>query len=421
MYNKKIKAIYKKIFTFSISFVMVLQISSLYYVEARYSDSYSRSAIVSDFDTGRIIYQKNPDKVQSMASISKLMTLLLAFDAINAKEVSEDDKVTIVQSDVNRYGTHMDLNAGDLVSLNELMEGMMLISANDASLAIARYIGGNYENFVKKMNKKAMEIGMKNTKFYNPNGLPEPLNYNGKIINVENKTTARDVLILSKWLYKYYPNRLTAITNKTVFNGNVKKISKENTNPLVSLISNVDGLKTGFTDSAGYCLAYSMKTDKGNGNDVENRLVGVSLGAPSKDARKTTTYNALKYISENYKTKILYKKNSKITNTNIGGLSMLDIGVASRNDVKVVKKITENIDKSFEYYTVSLTDGKDKPIGRMIIKDSYDNIVSEVDLYMEKPISKLPYLDRLKISASAVYSTIFGSDKNGKYPVFRIF
>lgn len=405
-----------------ISLMLACQFAMASYAEAtRYNDSFSRSAIISDIDTGRIIYEKNADNVQSMASISKVMTLLIAFDAIDSKKASEDDVVTIVQSDVNRYGTHMELVAGDKVTLRELMEGMMLISANDAALAIARHIGGSYENFAKLMNKKAVELGMTNTKFYNPNGLPEQINYDGSIMSVENKTTARDVLKLSFWIYKKYPNKLIKITNKSYFTGVAKKINKENTNPLIPLISNVDGLKTGFTDSAGYCLAYSMTTDKGNGNDSKNRLVGVSLGAPSKDARKSTTFNALTYIAKHYKTKILYSENSKISNTNIAGLSIFDIDVSSRNEIKVMKKDTEKIKQSIRYNTVKLMDNNDSPIGKIVIKDKYDNIISENNIYTEKPLEKLPYFDKLKISFSAIYSTLFGIDSNGEYPVFKLF
>ncbi|MDY6231301.1 serine hydrolase, partial [Peptostreptococcus porci] len=108
-----------------ISLMLACQFAMASYAEAtRYNDSFSRSAIISDIDTGRIIYEKNADNVQSMASISKVMTLLIAFDAIDSKKASEDDVVTIVQSDVNRYGTHMELVAGDKVTLRELMEGM---------------------------------------------------------------------------------------------------------------------------------------------------------------------------------------------------------------------------------------------------------------------------------------------------------
>ncbi|MDY6232892.1 MAG: hypothetical protein SPH76_10895, partial [Peptostreptococcus porci] len=193
------------------------------------------------------------------------------------------------------------------------------------------------------------------------------------------------------------------------------------TNPLIPLISNVDGLKTGFTDSAGYCLAYSMTTDKGNGNDSKNRLVGVSLGAPSKDARKSTTFNALTYIAKHYKTKILYSENSKISNTNIAGLSIFDIDVSSRNEIKVMKKDTEKIKQSIRYNTVKLMDNNDSPIGKIVIKDKYDNIISENNIYTEKPLEKLPYFDKLKISFSAIYSTLFGIDSNGEYPVFKLF
>ena len=144
--------------------------------EQRFSDSYSRSAIVSDTDTNRIVYEKNADQVVPMASLTKMMTLLLTFDAISQKKVDYKDIVTILPSDVNRVGTNIKLTAGEQISLEELMKGMMIVSANDAALAISHHVSTTYSKFVEDMNAKAKEIGMENTVFYNPNGLPTSIN-----------------------------------------------------------------------------------------------------------------------------------------------------------------------------------------------------------------------------------------------------
>ena len=123
--------------------------------ETRFSDPYSRSAIVSDMDTNRIVYEKNASQVVPMASLTKMMTLLLTFDAIAQKKVDYKDIVTILPSDVNRVGTNIKLNAGDQISLEELMKGMMIASANDAALAISHHVGTTYDQFVENMNNKA--------------------------------------------------------------------------------------------------------------------------------------------------------------------------------------------------------------------------------------------------------------------------
>src|SRR3712207_4772807 len=246
----------------------------------RFSDTNSKQAIVVDMDSNRIVYEKNSMTPTAMASLSKMMTLLVTFDALKTRKVSLNDQVSIIASDVNREGTNMKLNNGDVIGLDVLLDSMMIISANDSALAVARHIGGDYQTFVEMMNSKAGEIGMVNTKFYNPNGLPIFVEKDGQTVTYENTTTARDVMLLSKYLYENYERELTRITSKRRFVNTIKQIDEENTNPILSLLKEADGLKTGFTDKAGYCLAYSVKINRDANNEIDNRLIGVSMGAP---------------------------------------------------------------------------------------------------------------------------------------------
>lgn len=387
----------------------------------RFSDVYSRSAIVSDLETGRIVYAKNADKKTAMASLTKIMTLLLAFDSIKEGRVSEDDVVEIIQSDVNRYGTNMKLDAGDKVSLKNLMRSMMIISANDSALAIARHISGDYESFVKKMNQKAKEIGMNNTKFYNPNGLPE--NIGGQ--SFENHTTASDVLKLSKWIYENYPEKVTDITNTERFVYPEKNIDEENTNPLLKRIADVDGLKTGFTDAAGYCLSYSMKLDDKDGNQKENRLFGVSLGAGSKKDREEATYSTLMYIKEHYKTKEIFKSNQVVSKVEMNKIPFLSMNLYSKDGVLVIKKDGEKLNTRIRYNRVSLSKNISSPSARMEILDEKGNILSFTDLYPYKSVEDFDFLTKVKISLSALVE-VFDSgdtrnDENLDKPVYSFF
>ncbi len=375
--------------------------------ETRFSDPYSRSAIVSDMDTNRIVYEKNASQVVPMASLTKMMTLLLTFDAIAQKKVDYKDIVTILPSDVNRVGTNIKLNAGDQISLEELMKGMMIVSANDAALAISHHVGTTYDQFVENMNNKAKEIGMKNTVFYNPNGLPTSVNVGGNVVGVENKTTARDVLVLSKYLYSTYGNQLTAITNMSSYVNPVKAINEENTNPLLPLIANVDGLKTGFTGAAGYCLAYSMKIDKGNGNDSSNRLVGVSLGASSKENRKLASYNTLVYISSHYKTKYLYKKNQVIDRPALNGIPFAKVNLVSNKDLYLIQKDSEKLKKTIKYNSVDILADGDQPLANLIYTDDKGNQVASFDISMSKPLSKMNFFEKFLVSLCTIIGTIF--------------
>lgn len=375
--------------------------------ETRFSDPYSRSAIVSDMDTNRIVYEKNASQVVPMASLTKMMTLLLTFDAIAQKKVDYKDIVTILPSDVNRVGTNIKLNAGDQISLEELMKGMMIVSANDAALAISHHVGTTYGQFVENMNNKAKEIGMENTVFYNPNGLPTSINVGGNVVGVENKTTARDVLVLSKYLYSTYGNQLTAITNMSSYVNPSKAINEENTNPLLPLIANVDGLKTGFTGAAGYCLAYSMKTDKGNGNDSSNRLVGVSLGASSKENRKLASYNTLVYISSHYKTKYLYKKNQVIDRPALNGIPFAKVNLVSNKDLYLIQKDSEKLKKTIKYNSVDILADGDQPLANLIYTDDNGNQVASFDISTSKPLSKMNFFEKFLVSLCTIIGTIF--------------
>lgn len=375
--------------------------------ETRFSDPYSRSAIVSDMDTNRIVYEKNASQVVPMASLTKMMTLLLTFDAIAQKKVDYKDIVTILPSDVNRVGTNIKLNAGDQISLEELMKGMMIVSANDAALAISHHVGTTYGQFVENMNNKAKEIGMENTVFYNPNGLPTSVNIGGNVVGVENKTTARDVLVLSKYLYSTYGNQLTAITNMSSYVNPSKAINEENTNPLLPLIANVDGLKTGFTGAAGYCLAYSMKTDKGNGNDSSNRLVGVSLGASSKENRKLASYNTLVYISSHYKTKYLYKKNQVIDRPALNGIPFAKVNLVSNKDLYLIQKDSEKLKKTIKYNSVDILADEDQPLANLIYTDDKGNQVASFDISTSKPLSKMNFFEKFLVSLCTIIGTIF--------------
>ncbi|WP_180946834.1 D-alanyl-D-alanine carboxypeptidase family protein [Peptostreptococcus faecalis] len=385
----------------------------------RYNDSYSVSSVISDMKTGRIVYQKNPDKKVAMASLTKMMTLLVTFDAIKNKQVGKDDTVSILSTDVDRNGTNMLLEQGDSVTLGNLMDGMMIVSANDAALAIAHHVGGDYNKFVEMMNEKAKEIGMENTIFYNSNGLP--LSDEKEKTSVENTTTARDVLILSKWLYENYPKETTEITDKMKFVYPQKNIDKENTNPLLPLIGEVDGLKTGFTPQAGYCLAYSMSVDKTNGNDGKNRLIGVSMGAPSKEDRKKISFEALKYISENYKTKNIAPSGNSVVCTNINGIEGLKVNLTTEKDLYAIKKNTEKFTYEVKFKKMSIIDSEDGSLGHLEVKDSFGNIVAESNLYADVPISDMPFEKRVIITFTSIYNFFTGNNENtNEYPIITL-
>lgn len=408
--------LFKKAIILSISALLLLPPSLSLATENRYSDVYSKYAIVSDFDTGRIIYAKNPDKKSAMASMSKIMTLLLAFDSIKAKKTSPNDIITIQEGDVNREGTNIKLTVGEKISLEELMKGMMIVSANDAALAISRHIGGNYSKFIEQMNSKAKEIGMKDTIFYNPNGLPYRISKDG--VSTENTTTADDVLKLSNWIYKNYPKQTIDITSQKRYVNKEKGIDEESTNPLLPILPNVDGLKTGYTSKAGYCLSYSMKVPKGNGNDTPNRLMGVTMGSYSKKGRREAAYTLLTFIEKNYKTKYEYKKNQKVISIKINGSTKLDADLITNKNIKVVKRINEKFSIKTSYHKISIRDIDSNPAATVTLLDTNKNEVTKFPVFLDN--SNMNFSKKIKLWMSAIGASIKNTNPNKNHTVITL-
>ena len=227
------------------------------------------SAILMDVTTGRILLSHNADDPLQPASITKVLSLYLADEAILDGKVRPTDPVKISQKAEQTGGSKMFLQAGSEIPLAELLKGMAVVSANDASVAVAEYIGGNIEGFVKQMNGKARELGMNNSFFKNPNGLPARGQF----------TTARDILILACDYLRRFPESLDLHSQQYY---TYRDITQRNANTLLRDYPNADGLKTGWVVKAGYHIVATAK--RGN-----TRLIAVVMGAktPAMRARET--------------------------------------------------------------------------------------------------------------------------------------
>ena len=227
------------------------------------------SAILMDVTTGRILLSHNADDPLQPASITKVLSLYLADEAILDGKVRPTDPVKISQKAEQTGGSKMFLQAGSEIPLAELLKGMAVVSANDASVAVAEYIGGNIEGFVKQMNGKARELGMNHSFFKNPNGLPARGQF----------TTARDILILACDYLRRFPESLDLHSQQYY---TYRDITQRNANTLLRNYPNADGLKTGWVVKAGYHIVATAK--RGN-----TRLIAVVMGAktPAMRARET--------------------------------------------------------------------------------------------------------------------------------------
>lgn len=225
----------------------------------------SRSTMVIDMSNGNTLLERNPDARIAPASITKVLTLYLVFEAMREGAVQASDLVPISHKAANSTGSRMHVREGQMVPLEEIIKGIAVVSGNDACIAVAEYISGSTEAFVRRMNRKAKEIGMENTHFENPNGLPA----DGQC------TTARDIAKLSLAYLQRFPDSLTLHSMRSyTFN----QITHRNANRLLGKCPGVDGLKTGFVCSAGYNITVTAK--RGN-----VRILVVVMGAPTPGAR----------------------------------------------------------------------------------------------------------------------------------------
>lgn len=232
-----------------------------------------RSAILLDASDGQVLYEQDADLPIPPASVTKILTLYLIFDALKQGRVHLTDQVPVSKLAANTGGSRMGLRAGKEVPLEEIIKGIAVVSGNDAAVAAAEYLCGNVENFVWKMNIKAKELGMTNSEFMTPNGLPAK----GQV------TTARDLAKLSRSYLQHYPEALNIHSLTSYTYGNA---THHNANRLLGVCPGVDGIKTGFVCASGFNLAATAKRG-------DSRLIAVVLGARSPWIRTIETERLL--------------------------------------------------------------------------------------------------------------------------------
>ena len=264
------------------AFILVFNISAL--SSANYTKNLeisAPSAILIDENTGSVLYKKNSDEKRSCASITKIMTVLLVMEALENKKIKLEDKVTVSEHASSIGGSDIWLKENEKMTVDDLLKATMVASANDAATALAEYLFGTEENFVKEMNKRAKSLNMKSTVFKNCNGLDE----DGHV------SSAKDVSIMARELLKYKDIfKYTSIWMDYLRNGETQIV---NTNKLLKSYEGITGLKTGTTDDAGCCICASAKRGKIS-------LIAVVLGAKTSKDRFKDASTLLNYGFENF-------------------------------------------------------------------------------------------------------------------------
>lgn len=383
-----------------ISFILILAFVTPYTIFAtekeKEVDKYSISSILIDQDTNRVLHAKNPDEKRPLASLSKMMTFLIAIEAIENKQVSPKDKIKITKKIASVKGSSYHLKENEEVELIELMKGLMIVSGNDAAIAIATHIGKSPEAFVKIMNKKAKDIGMSNTHFVNPHGLPIYDLQNPKAQPKQNISTARDIATLGKYMFDNYEKQVTSVTDMATYSNPNRGFEKNNTNPLLRIIPDVDGIKTGYTGNAGYCLSFSMNVKKQN--DIRKyRVIGVSLGANHKNKRLSASLDMLNYGKENYHTEKVIRKNDLIGKKYIKGLEELEVELRTKDELYTILGNEENLNTQLTLKELEYPIKKGDVLG--VIKYYTDNgeILGSIDIVSAKNVDDASLITKVKM------------------------
>jgi D-alanyl-D-alanine carboxypeptidase (penicillin-binding protein 5/6) len=277
----------------------------------------AKAHVLIDYDSGRVLAEENADERLPPASITKLMTSYVVSHELHAGNIGLDDEVLISEKAWRMIGSRSFIKVNTKVSVEALLRGMIVQSGNDAAVALAEHIAGSEEVFAQMMNQYAQQLGMYDTNYMNATGLPDPEHY----------TTARDIATLSAALIRDFPEHYEWYAEKEF---TYNDITQHNRNKLLWRDNSVDGLKTGHTEEAGYCLAASAKRG-------DMRLITVVLGTRSENARAQETQKLLNYGFRFFETHQLYQANATITDTKVwkGAQDQLAIGLAKNLTVTV--------------------------------------------------------------------------------------
>lgn len=327
----------------------------------------SPSAFLLETSTNTTIYQKNAYEHRAPASMTKIMTMILVMEEIDNGNIKESDLFTVSKNAERMGGTTIYLDVGEEMSVKDLLKGLALTSANDASIVLAEGISGTVNKFVERMNNKAKEIGCNDTNFVNPNGLPQKNHY----------SCAHDMGLMGSYLVTKHPDILkyTSIYEDYLRKGTKKEFWLVNTNKLVKFYPSVDGLKTGWTNDAGYCL-----TATANENGI--RFVAVVIGAESPKERNSEIMKLINYGKSIYQINVIYPKGTELAKVHDIRKTPKDYILYAKEDISVLKQkgekqvITEKIDYQNNNITIYVN-GREYKTFNLITKEE----VNEANIF----------------------------------------
>lgn len=331
----------------------------------------AKSAILMEESTGNILYESNPDERLPIASVTKVMTMLLIMEAVDSGKISLDDMVTVSGNAMSYGGSTMFLKTGEQLTVNDMLKGIAVASANDGCVAMAEHLAGSESAFVDMMNEKAKELGMENTHFMNTNGLDEDDHY----------SSARDVAIMSRELMKHETIfNYTSIWMDTLRGG---KFQLANTNKLIRFYDGANGLKTGSTSKALCCLSAAAKR-----NDMQ--LIAVVLGAPTSAERFASAKSLLDYGFANYAVNTQITAGDEVQKIAVekGVDKEVDVVAGDSCSTLVKKGQEDNITKEIKIdETITAPIEAGQKIGTMTISRDGE-VIADIDLNASSTVEK---------------------------------
>lgn len=346
-------------------------------------DISSKSAVLMDASTGKILYEKNSHEKLPPASVTKVMTMLLICEALESGKIKEDDDVQISEVASSMGGSQIFLEPGEIQKVDTLLKSIAVVSANDACVAMAEYVGGSVEEFVVLMNKRAKELGMNDTNFVNTNGLPVDNHY----------TSAYDIALMSKELLKHkkISKYLTTWMDEVVVGKKQAKIGISNTNKLVKHYQGATGVKTGFTQQAKYCLSASALRNN-------THLIAVTLCAETSPIRFKDATNLLNYGFANYESVKICGANDKVATVKFEKGEKENVDLVAKDDLSVLIKKGDKKDFTKKVQIkedLKLPIKKNTELGVVKVYRG-DELVGESKIINTEDINKASYLQMLR-------------------------
>ncbi len=376
--------IYKKGIFALVGFVLALTslisiIPKVETVQASSVDTKDKASIIVDFASGEVVYENNADEKLQVASIVKLMTILLTIEEIETGKLSLDDMLTSTENSAGMGGSQVFIDPFVKYNVGDMLKAVIVASANDSAVALSEHIAGSEANFVKRMNKKAKELGMTNTLYANSTGLPAPEEY----------STARDTAkILKEVIKKDIYHNYSKIWMDELVHPSGRKTEVVNTNKLSRYYQGCDSGKTGFTDEAGYCLVASAKRD-------DLRFIAVSLGAKDTKTRFANVTNLLNYAFANFENKLIIDGETAVKEIEVKMSKDSVAAVFAKESFYILNKKGEEIEYELQFdvpKSVKAPLESGEKVGSVTVLKN-GKVIAEIELVVRQDFNKFTFKD----------------------------